>query len=188
MVLVHPHGVGTSVIPDTIEAMALDRVRRLRALVPHGPYVVAGYCVNAYVAFEMARLLIVQGEQVPAVIVIEARAPGGGEVGEEAAAYVTIDGKGQVRALAADDPSSDRHLRYVRAMRRYRGGACGSHLVLIRTHALDSSTCDADWRHLAASAEIHVIDGDHATIVTRVGELARVIRPVMARRGKAPHG
>jgi amino acid adenylation domain-containing protein len=188
MVLVQPHGVGMSIIPDTIEAMALDRIRRLRELVPHGPYIVGGYCVSAFVAFEMARQLIAQGEQVPAVVVIEARAPGDGEAGEESAAYVTIDRQGQVRALAPHDRSSDMQLRYVRAMRRYRGGACASHLVLIRTHALDGSTCDADWRGLAASAEIHVIDGNHATIVTQGGELARVIGPVMARCGKASPG
>jgi thioesterase domain-containing protein len=39
---------------------------------PHGPYVVAGHCNGAYVAFELARQLIDAGETVPAVIVIDA--------------------------------------------------------------------------------------------------------------------
>ena len=184
MVLVQLHGVGNSVIPDTIEAMAQDRVRRLRELLPHGPYVVGGYCASAFVAFEMARQLIAQGEQVPVVVVIEARAPRDGQAGEEAAAYVTVDARGQLRTLAAHDRTSERQLRYVHAMRRYQGGTCASHLVLIRSHAHDNSTSDADWQSLVPSAEIHVLDGTHVTIVTRAGELASVLRPVLARCGK----
>ena len=188
MVVVQPHGVGTSTVPDTIEAMALDRIRHLRELVPHGPYVVGGYCNGALVAFEMARQLIAQREQVPVVIVIEARAPRHGDIGEESAAYVTINGQGQVRVLTTRDRSSDIQLRYVRAIDRYRGGACASHLVLIRTHTLDGSTCDVDWKSLAASAEVHVLHGDHATIVTRqVGKLARVIRSAVVHAARARH-
>ncbi len=75
VVVVHPHGLDGLPIPETIEAMAADRIQALRVRWPNGPYLVGGYCNGAFVAFEMARQLIDAGERVPMVVVIEARAP-----------------------------------------------------------------------------------------------------------------
>jgi pimeloyl-ACP methyl ester carboxylesterase len=192
VVVVQPHGVGISTVPDTIEAMALDRIGQLRALVPHGPYVVGGYCNGAFVAFEMAAQLIAQGEQVPVVILIEARAPRGDAIDGDASgsAYITFDRRGSVRSLAPRDRATELQLLYTRAMDRYAPRACAFHLVLIRTHALDGKACESDWTRFAASVEVHVLPGDHSTLVTRqVGELARVIRDAVDRvqeRAPAP--
>jgi hypothetical protein len=56
---VHPHGLGGEAVPPTIEAMAEDRLRALRAERPEGPYLLGGYCDGALVALEIARRLVV---------------------------------------------------------------------------------------------------------------------------------
>jgi thioesterase domain-containing protein len=123
VLIVHPHGLTEATIPETIEAMAADHIRALRALRPHGPYLMGGHCNGALVAFEMARQLIDQGEHVPAVVVIEARAPNADASPHQAGdGYVTFDRDGNVRLLAPHDRQSEAQFRYSRAMDRYAGG------------------------------------------------------------------
>ncbi len=185
VLIVHPHGLVDATIPETIEAMAADRIQAVRAIRPHGPYVLGGHCNGAFVAFEMARQLLRQGEQVPAVVMIEARAPsgtaaaGGSQAGE---AYMTLDPNGSMRILAPRDRQSDAELRYSRAMDRYTGGLCATHIVIVRSRTLDDGRRDLGWSRLAASAEIHGLPGDHRTLITRhADEMARVVHGAIVR-------
>jgi len=56
---------------DSVESMARDYLAEFRSHCPRGPYIIAGMCAGALVALEMARLLRVAGETVPAVIMLE---------------------------------------------------------------------------------------------------------------------
>jgi thioesterase domain-containing protein len=185
VLIVHPHGLVGLSIPETIEAMAADRIRALRAIRPHGPYVLGGHCNGAFVAFEMARQLIELGEQVPRVVVIEARAPVGGSAAVQpgfSEAYVTFDRRGGARILAPQDRLSDAQLRYSRAMDLYAGGPYAGHLVVVRARKLADARPDLGWARFAASTEVHVLPGDHVTLITRhVGELAQVVRAAIGR-------
>src|SRR5262249_3358869 len=49
---------------DRVEEMAEDYVEDLRVVQPRGPYFLGGYCFGGNVAYEMARLLKAQGEEV----------------------------------------------------------------------------------------------------------------------------
>jgi thioesterase domain-containing protein len=63
--------------PDTsIEAMAERFVAAVRAVQPHGPYRLGGYCYGGVVAFEMARQLRAAGEPPALVAIVEGFAPG----------------------------------------------------------------------------------------------------------------
>jgi thioesterase domain-containing protein len=181
MVVVHPHGLDELPIPESIEAMASDRIRALRAHRPHGPYVVGGYCNGAFVAFEIARQLTSQGENVPAVVLIEARAPADGCGPDQCTTndfYATFNPGGGVRIQSADDTG----LRYTRAIERYAGGLYPGHIVIVRSSTLNDSRPDLGWAKLGQSAEIHVLPGDHVTLVTRyVDELANVTRAAIDR-------
>jgi thioesterase domain-containing protein len=186
---VHPHLLDGAPIPDTIEAMAADRLRALRALRAHGPYCLAGYCNGALVAFEMARQLVATGDEVPMVVAIQARAPRGAAAAPATAdgQYVVFDGAG-VRVLVPHDRESDLLLRYSQAIDAYRGGNYAGRLVLIRAHAPAAGPRDFGWSRFAPRIEVHVLPGDHVTLVTRhVGALAQVIRGAMASIG-APAG
>jgi thioesterase domain-containing protein len=49
---------------ETIEEMAAHYMTELRSFQPSGPYQLGGYCFGGNVAYEMARLLVAQGERV----------------------------------------------------------------------------------------------------------------------------
>ena len=70
----HPHGLDGGPVPTTIEAMADDYLRRLRAFRPNGPYLLGGFCSGGLVAFEMARRLRAQGERVDFLLAMDSRA------------------------------------------------------------------------------------------------------------------
>jgi amino acid adenylation domain-containing protein len=162
--LVHPHGLDHGTVPPTIEDMADERLVALRALRPHGPYVVGGHCNGAYVAFELARRLLAEGEAVPAVIVVDAAPP---------ARSPTTDPQ-DVHAMAAlitaaMSPPKDRRTDLAhglfRAMKRYRGGRLDTRLVLVRAEGSLASAFDDEWATFASSFERHVLSGDHVTLV-----------------------
>ena len=54
-----------------IEDMAAHYVKELRTVQPKGPYCLAGYCSAGIIAYEMARLLYEQGEQIALLAMID---------------------------------------------------------------------------------------------------------------------
>lgn len=69
---IEPHGLENQQIPATIEEMAEDHVKTLRAFQPRGPYQLGGHCNGGLLAFEMARQLEAQGERVNLLVLIAA--------------------------------------------------------------------------------------------------------------------
>ncbi|HYG76092.1 MAG TPA: amino acid adenylation domain-containing protein [Planctomycetota bacterium] len=56
---------------QSIEKRAAENIGQIRALVPHGPYRIGGFCAEALVAYEMARQLRRAGEQVESLVLID---------------------------------------------------------------------------------------------------------------------
>jgi amino acid adenylation domain-containing protein len=67
---IQPHGLESQVIPGTIEEMAEDHLKSLRAFQPRGPYQLGGHCNGGLLAFEMARQLEARGEKVNLLVLI----------------------------------------------------------------------------------------------------------------------
>ena len=61
--------------PLTVEQMAVRYAKDLCAFQSKGPYYLGGYCFGGYVAYEMARYLESQGEQVGLLLLIDSAAP-----------------------------------------------------------------------------------------------------------------
>jgi thioesterase domain-containing protein len=59
---------------DSLEAMVGDYVDHIRAMHPHGPYVLGGFCIGGNIALETARRLRQQGEPVPLVVLFYSNA------------------------------------------------------------------------------------------------------------------
>ncbi len=69
-------GVDGSLPPhETFEEMASDYIDAIRSVQPHGPYCLGGYSAGGVVAFEMARQLIENGEQVAFLAYIDTFSP-----------------------------------------------------------------------------------------------------------------
>ena len=55
-----------------IEHIAAAQLATIRAVQPHGPYVLGGFCLGGLTAFEIARQLEAQGESVERLLIIDA--------------------------------------------------------------------------------------------------------------------
>jgi amino acid adenylation domain-containing protein len=55
----------------SLEWMATRQIRAIREFQPHGPYVLAGWCADGVLAYEMAQQLRREGECVPLVVLID---------------------------------------------------------------------------------------------------------------------
>jgi thioesterase domain-containing protein/acyl carrier protein len=58
--------------PYRLEDVASYLIRAMREVQPHGPYHLAGLCVNAVIAYEMARQLALQNEPVALLAMLDA--------------------------------------------------------------------------------------------------------------------
>ncbi len=59
---------GGDPVQASVTAMATAYVPQIQTIQPHGPYIIAGYCYGALVAYEMVRLLLAAGETVELLI------------------------------------------------------------------------------------------------------------------------
>ncbi|CAG0974790.1 enterobactin synthetase component F [Burkholderiales bacterium] len=185
--IVHPHGLTGDAVPETIEAMAADRIRALRTFRPAGPYVIGGHCNGALVAFEMARQLVAAGDAVPAVVLIESRAPAPGAEPSAGGTYVKFDAAGRAHVLASRDRLSEIELRYTRAIDAYAGAPLDGHAVVVQAEEWRAAAPDAGWSRFVRTWEGHVLPGGHVTMITRhLAELARVIGGVVERASEVP--
>ena len=71
VIAIAPHGMRGQPMPQSIEAMAADRLPAIMEAQPRGPYRLGGHCVGAAVAFETARLLLARGHQVELVAMVD---------------------------------------------------------------------------------------------------------------------
>jgi len=69
-----PHGLDGWQVPRTVEAIASYHVEVLRAFQPRGPYLLGGFCNGGVIAYEMARQLQAEGQQVDRLVIIDAAA------------------------------------------------------------------------------------------------------------------
>jgi surfactin synthase thioesterase subunit/acyl carrier protein len=71
VIAIAPHGMHGQPVPQSVEAMAADRLPAIMEAQPEGPYRLGGHCVGATVAFETARLLMASGHHVELVAMVE---------------------------------------------------------------------------------------------------------------------
>jgi thioesterase domain-containing protein len=69
-----PCGLDGVEVPLTVEEMAEYYLEALRAIRPRGPYMLGGYCNGGVIAFEMARRLRLEGEDIDLLVLLCAEA------------------------------------------------------------------------------------------------------------------
>lgn len=63
-------------IQRTVHDMAAEYVKAIRAVLPQGPYYLGGFCFGGMVAYEMARLLAAQNQEVALLALFNTPSPG----------------------------------------------------------------------------------------------------------------
>ena len=66
---------GGALLHTSVEAMAAYYLRLVRRVRKHGPYLLGGRCLGAFVAYEMACRLEKQGEEVALLVVLDSGGP-----------------------------------------------------------------------------------------------------------------
>ena len=57
--------------PEALQALAVDCVRAMREIQPVGPYYLGGMCLGARIAYDIARILESQGEEVALLVMLD---------------------------------------------------------------------------------------------------------------------
>jgi thioesterase domain-containing protein len=88
-------GLDEGVEPDSdMKVMAARYLDAVRSVQPRGPYLLGGWSLGGSAAFEMARQLTAQGDQVASLVLIDSPAPRAGS---------PPSGEGQILAAFASD-------------------------------------------------------------------------------------
>jgi len=87
---------GASAPPDSVETTATANIAAMRAVQARGPYRLAGHSYGGVVAYEMARQLLEQGEDVEQLVLLDAATP------EVLFAQASTDEFEDLRQLCAD--------------------------------------------------------------------------------------
>ena len=168
---VHPHGIDGSEVPDSIETMAADLVRAVRDMRPNGPYVLGGHCNGALVAVEIARQLLAAGEEVPLVLVLDAKAPRVGEPDQRstatAASALPLQRGPEPSRLGKHGLTRDVFTRYRQAIASYAPPRYSGRIALLRSELTFAVKPYMGWTTFCAQVDVHTIPGDHHTSVTR---------------------
>lgn len=165
---------GASEPLTSIRELAELHTASLRADRPHGPYQLLGWSLGGVVAYEMARLLVAAGEEVPLLVIVDAALPGTQSVppDDELARYFLYDFLGVTRDRA---PGVDKALAGVRP-----GAEPAEVFVAAELHGAVPEEFDAEFlleryalfrTHVVAMRE-HRLDAvyDGPTILIRAAE------------------
>ncbi|MFI1422909.1 amino acid adenylation domain-containing protein [Streptomyces sp. NPDC020731] len=171
----------------SVEALAARYLAAVRAVAPTGPYLLLGWSMGGLVAFEMARLLELQGERAEMVFLVEsylsAQLPEFDEDDEREkpgppAAKEDMSAAESLRL----DLRRRTNLAHLRAARAYRPSRYVGPVALVQADKQDADfrrTAIRSWSCVCAPARLthHVLEGDHLTLFEPpyVTELARLI-------------
>jgi thioesterase domain-containing protein/acyl carrier protein len=188
---------GTQPCLERLEDMADLYLEHLRSAQPEGPYYLGGYSFGGYVAMEMARRLLAQGEEVRALIFLDTYA---GESKSVMQRFLTLSTSQKIAYLRRRTeryrigikrridfmflPPAVKKVRrtLATAEANYRVQSYPDRILLFRAsekglRGLEDPT--GGWhKYAAGGVEVHEIDGDHGNILNEpnVQVLARELR------------
>jgi surfactin family lipopeptide synthetase A len=201
-------GLDGSTPPHTsAEDMAAQYVKEVREFQPKGPYFIGGLSFGGAIAFEMARQLHAQGEEVGVLALFDTFAGSRQSIASllvklwtlplaRRKAYIALKWKGYIQNL--DRLILPPVLRRVRGahrlahksyvMRRYDGRV--TLFVPSDSSLRASENPRADWKHYADDLEILEVPGDHLTMLDEphVQVLARRLTECLEAAQKKPAG
>jgi aspartate racemase len=193
---------GTQPCLERVDDMADVYLEHLRSAQPEGPYYLGGYSFGGYVAVEMARRLMAQGEEIRTLVLVDTYA---GESKSLFERFLSLSTEQKVAYLKRRTRRYHKGIKRridfmflppaVKKVRRrlavaennYRLQAYPGRILLFRAsdkglRGLEDPT--GGWHKYAADGvEVHEIDGDHGDILNEpnVESLARGLRDCLER-------
>lgn len=193
---------------DSLAGLYLAEIRRRQ---PHGPYLLAGYCVGGRIAFEVAHRLLRAGEQVPLLALLDCLLPGyksrrplrwiadrlrrvmqpGRAAAEQNLARLD---EHRPKARLETDPTVARKLLRSfdrEAATRYAPSSYPGKLVLLRaddrTRLAAGDVIDPflGWRHVARGGlDVHGVPGNHISLLKppHIERVAELVRGYLPAR------
>jgi thioesterase domain-containing protein len=73
--ILEPYNFDNLPEPPSFQEMAAAHLKSMRAIQPHGPYLLAGWCNGGLIAYEMALQLLAVGEKVDLLVLMDSDAP-----------------------------------------------------------------------------------------------------------------
>jgi len=198
---------GTQPCLQRVEDMADVYLEHLRAAQPEGPYFLGGYSFGGYVALEMARRLLAQGDEVRALVLLDTYA---GESKSLVGRFLTLSTGEKIAYLRKRAeryrkgikrridfmflPPAVKNVRrtLAAAENNYRLRAYPDRILLFRAsekglRGLEDAT--GGWHKYAGGGlDLHEIDGDHGNILNEpnVRLLAAELRHCLERAQSEP--
>jgi len=156
----------------SIEQMARDYIRDLRATQPQGPYALAGWSMGGVIAFEMAQQLRRQGSDIGLLLLIDSFPGASARIASEHDLRIVF-GEELTQQAAPLDPAGIERLWPIyranyQALARYTPSAYDGRITLFMasgTPAEPPRMPMQTWAALAAGLTIEVLPGDHASIL-----------------------
>jgi thioesterase domain-containing protein/acyl carrier protein len=180
-----------------VEDMAADYLSEIRTVQPHGPYHIGGFSFGGLVAFEMAQQLLVQGEAVGLLALLDTYAdkskallplgrllisPAKGEFLKASAVGLVRTLRWKRRWLSLPENIKRVHDSCSAAANRYRLRPYGGRITLICTRQTLVRAPEykfASWRQVAAGGvEVRLIEGNHGDMLgePQVASLAETLK------------
>jgi aspartate racemase len=168
--------------PARIGALAARYVDEIQAVQPEGPYFLGGVCSGGVVAFEMAQQLLVQGQKVALLALVEPSPPSAPSLrtyfrlGTNILRRVLQRAGHHSRSFAQPTSGQWRTYAHQKAKLVANMWAVASYApqtyagwidLFLGNESLSNSSTNSQlgWRNLAAGGlEIHAVPGNHATI------------------------
>ncbi|WP_203919152.1 thioesterase domain-containing protein [Rugosimonospora africana] len=195
-------------LPQSVEQMAEDYLREIRAVRPSGPYRILGYSSGGLVAQAIATLLQEQGEQVDSLVLIDSYPMSHTESVDERDGSATHPGPIEDHDAASDIERLRRRQIYsgmddatlvaigrvwrnnVRIAQRFVPERIAGDLMLFCATASGSSDFIARWKPLVAGdVETHFMPHDHAGIMEpeALSQIGTHLRSIFDERAKAAY-
>jgi thioesterase domain-containing protein len=193
---------GQEVSPGSVEEMARDYLREIRARQPDGPLIVVGECAGGVIAYEIAQRLHAEGQEPALLLLMDTPRPDDlsdprvhflhitrwthhreelRRLGaKDKLGYLVRTGGRMLQTMgrARDGAVGDIQRSYVRAIYRYRPQPYPGRLTLLVNEEVSRISPSLGWAELASGGiEIRRVPGNHVSYIRgSVRAVARTLR------------
>lgn len=164
---------------SSVESLSRDYLALVRSQQPRGPYRLLGFSLGGVLAFEVARQLLSEGDEVEHLVILDSDVPG-----EDRLSAMKGVLRGVRRVLAGEDPAARAMPDYLRAIREYRPDRYAGHAIFVEATRAENFSPGYGWPDLIRHLTTLRVDSEHLELMSRqkAGALAAVLMPHLSRK------